>query len=189
MDPALPRLRSRGPSRTDGSASYWRKELKAAALLLIVALPAYLNLIATPAFANYTGSACDEPDRKYYCLGVWYTDNGSYVTITDRVYNGAINGGAEYWQRYLAHDLRRDPNTGLWYWINDWGQSSWNTNVSMGTYANASTSANVENEAWVRMRTRYQEYTPSTGWYYWCGDGIDWKLVGGTGPSRWYGSC
>ncbi len=165
----------------------WR-DLARSLVLAVVLLPSYMLVAAQPALANYTGGACDSIP-KYYCISVWYVDNGSYVTIQERWNQGGVDGGAQEWQRYITSDWRRDPLTGAWTILSSLSAGAWRTNVPLDTYDNVVSYHDVENEAWVQMRTRFHEFVPGTGWYFWCGDGIDWHLTGGVGPSRWTGPC
>ena len=81
-----------------------------------------------------------EKSSKYSAPRVWYTDNGSTVTIDGRDFKGAVDGGADKWRQESIKDSSagsRRPVMGTGVGLPTTNLSPWYyyTNESTLTYS------------------------------------------------------
>lgn len=135
-------------------------------LILTLGFAAALGL--TSVSADFTSAKCD-PACKYSQSQVYYTDNGSTVTVGERQFQGGVDDGAVYWRMDSIKDkvggsvqVTHGPGS----WASNYSLSSWYHFVGESTPTYGST---VE----VHYLWKFEECTP--GCYYWYnGDVIPW---------------
>ena len=100
------------------------------AALLLFAVPG----VSTVGANRYSPQKCD-PDRKYHCTYIDYdVYQGAttwYVTHA-RVWQGAVDGGAERWQLLFANDYYWNGSS--WVLSQHHGETAWRTNYYMGDW-------------------------------------------------------
>lgn len=129
-------------------------------------------------FATLTPTRCDSPFSKYGCTRVNWTDIGNnQVTINDRQWQGAIDGGAKKWQSFYIRD---------WQWVNgsmqlveSWGESGWRNDVLLSPWFSWSNDNRTRiRDTYVQFTFRYEETTDHT--YKWCSPKYEHSLLNNT---------
>lgn len=153
-----------------------RMPTRSAQLVVTVGI-ALLGLLGSPTLASAatTPDTCDSVP-KYYCVHVDHDFGAGVVTVHNRWYEGAIDGGAKRWQRYWVADY--SWNGVGWSTVRSWGSGNWYTDVHLN-HPNGHWEAvggdTITQPAVVMVRLRYQESTAS-GSYYWCSSQLEHHL-------------
>ncbi len=89
--------------------------------------------LATPASAVLTTNWQCDATPKYWCTQVAYDKGSGTITVRDRYFKGAIDGGARKWRAEYYNDWYSDGT----YWHNsrNHGPSQWRTNVNFQLYS------------------------------------------------------
>lgn len=149
----------------------WLQRARTGVVAGVIAASTLLSLPLRVA-ADTTAQLCD-PDPKYYCAYVEYTNQGTYYDSVVHRYKGAIDGGADWWQYWWGNDWWYN---GSWLLVRDYGPSSWENNLFLGNFVGVG-GASINQYAAVQMRIAYAQWQPSTStWRYWCSPGLEFHL-------------
>lgn len=163
-------------------------------LSIVVVLAIVISAsLSQKASASSTGTTCDSVP-KYYCAYVDYTNNGSYVTYVNRMWEGALGGSGcptycttKNWQVWWVQDWTWGGSN--WTWLRNWGASAWYANCCLGTWHDYY-GTDINQPALVNFKFQYQDYYPDTGRYvYWCSPQLDHRLDSGYSYPTGTGTC
>lgn len=155
---------------------------------LAVIAPSLALFLATPAAASTTSEYCDFETNpaKYWCFSMVFNAYSGSTDVLERRDRGSTGqGGAVKWQRYITSDWQYAGGT--WYLINSYPSGAWRTDYYFAS-DNEMTAVNIARVVTVQIRNRYQSYTPTDGYYYWCSRGYDFELdITGVLVTSWGG--
>lgn len=156
--------------------------------VVLVGIMLALTVDVRSVLALATPVRCDSPFSKYGCTQVIYTISGGQAQITDRNWQGAIDGGAKQWQMYWIKDFEYVNNA--WVWRETWGQSGWRTDVNMSPWFNWANDNRTRgtSSVTVQFKHRYQE-TANGSTYYWCSSIYEHYLWNNTSAEVGTGVC
>ena len=108
--------------------------------------------------AAYTPNQCDATP-KYWCTSIEYSISGSTYTVHQRMWQGAVDGGAKKWRLLYADDYYGQYQQ-PWTLDRQYGPTAWLSNQFLGSWYCGCGDNPLPGGAMVKMRLEYEECVP-----------------------------